>query len=933
MRKLLLSLFAILLSCNLYADEATIDGIRYYLNSETNEATVMGGGYSGNVVIPSSVVYSDNTYSVTRIDLWAFSRCTGLKSIDIPNSVTSIGGEAFKGCTGLTSIVLPNSVTTIESSAFSGCSSLVSIEIPSSITSIGWYVFDGTAWYENQPDGVVYAGKIAYIYKGTMPQNTSVVIKEGTTQISDWAFNDCSGLISIEIPSSVTRIGEYAFQSCVGLTSIDIPDNVTSIGEGAFQNCRELASINIPQNVSSIGHTAFNNTAWFNNQPDGLVYTGNIAYEYKGKMPKNTSVIIKDGTTKISDYAFSGCSNLVSVEIPNSVTNIGSFVFYRCKGLTSIGIPNNVELINSYAFADCDELKSVTLGSSVKKIANRAFENDKIVSITSLSVVPPSITEYTFANDVYDNAELRVPVNSYIAYINDKVWQKFANMVIIDPPVPNALYINAKNFPDPKFRHFLLNESFGKDGIITEEEISGITTLDVSNQEISDLTGVEHFTALKKLFCYGNNLNGLDLSANKFLTEVDCYSNHILGAKMDALLASLPTLNEDEGSLYVLDTTDDGNICFAEQVSFAKSKGWIVYYYTGSDWQEYEGREPGILIAEENFPDEFFRKYLMEQDYGKDMIITDDEIKEITSINVVDYSYSSWTYIGEIKTLEGIEHFTSLKKLACTGNKLTSLDVSKNTELTELDCGYNLLTSLDLSNNTALTSVYCVCNQLTSLDLSKNDKLINLSCHHNKILNLDFSKNRDLIWLHCADNQLTDIDISKNTALTFVYCAYNQLASLDISKNNALEELACMGNQLTKLDVSKNPMLKTLKCQGNKINGGRMDQLIGGLPIKESALLCVIDTYFPEENICTQNQVKEANEKGWKVMCGSDFWNSGPDHYRPDYHEYEGSDPSYIETITLTNDANISIYDINGIKLKYPRKGLNIIGGKKIIIK
>ena len=111
--------------------------------------------------------------------------------------------------------VIGNGVTSIGSSAFYNCSSLASITIPNSVTSIGWKAFSGTAWYDNQPDGLVYAGKVAYEYKGTMPENTNLAIKEGTLGIADGAFFDCSGLVSITIPNSVTSIGDEAFHECI----------------------------------------------------------------------------------------------------------------------------------------------------------------------------------------------------------------------------------------------------------------------------------------------------------------------------------------------------------------------------------------------------------------------------------------------------------------------------------------------------------------------------------------------------------------------------------------------------------------------------------------------------------------------------------------------------------------------------------------------
>ena len=115
-----------------------------------------------------------------------------------------------------------------------------------------------------------------------------------------------------------------------------IGNSVTSIGNYAFYNCTGLTSVTIGNSVTSIGKSAFDNTAWYNNQPNGLVYAGKVVYEYKGTMPSNTSIVIKDGTLGIADAAFLYCRELTSITIPNSVTSIGSDAFYGCDNLTSI---------------------------------------------------------------------------------------------------------------------------------------------------------------------------------------------------------------------------------------------------------------------------------------------------------------------------------------------------------------------------------------------------------------------------------------------------------------------------------------------------------------------------------------------------------------------------------------------------------------------
>lgn len=164
----------------------------------------------------------------------------------------------------------------------------------------------------------------------------SVSFPDGLTSIGDNAFESCKGLTSVTIPSSVTSIGYNAFLFCTGLTFITIPESVKSIGMGAFWGCSNLKSITISNGVTSIGGGAFGDTPWYNSQPDGVVYINKVLYAYKGTMPDNTSIVIKDGTVSISRDAFYNCTGLTSVTIPESVTSIGLLAFGGYTSLTSI---------------------------------------------------------------------------------------------------------------------------------------------------------------------------------------------------------------------------------------------------------------------------------------------------------------------------------------------------------------------------------------------------------------------------------------------------------------------------------------------------------------------------------------------------------------------------------------------------------------------
>lgn len=255
-----------------------------------------------SIVIPNSV---------TTIGWGAFSSCTSLSSIVIPNSVKSLGHDAFENCTSLSSVIIMSGVTSIGNDAFYGCSSLSNITIPDSVTEIYDGAFSKTKWFDNQSDGVVYAGKVAYTYKGDMPKNTKILLRQDTNSISRYAFSNCTNLTDIVIPNSVNRIDVGTFWRCTSLKSITIPNSVMSIGSEAFSDCTNLSDIIIPDSITYIVSDAFKNTKWFDNQPDGVVYAGKVAYEYKGNMLENTKIVLKQGTKSISKDAFSGCINLM----------------------------------------------------------------------------------------------------------------------------------------------------------------------------------------------------------------------------------------------------------------------------------------------------------------------------------------------------------------------------------------------------------------------------------------------------------------------------------------------------------------------------------------------------------------------------------------------------------------------------------------------
>ena len=240
-----LFLFAALLLCMPMAFATVIDGINYTLDNSTKTAAVTSNyspKYSGDIVIPSTIEIEGITYSVTSIENYAFSGCSSLTSITLPESITSIGDYVFSSCSSLISITIPESVTSIGNGIFQNCSGLASITLPESITSIGNYVFSGCSSLTSidLPKTVTSIGYCAFQYCSNL---TSITIPESITSIENSVFSGCSSLISITIPEGVTSVGNSAFYNCSILSSVTIPEGVTSIGNSAFTNCTSLASI------------------------------------------------------------------------------------------------------------------------------------------------------------------------------------------------------------------------------------------------------------------------------------------------------------------------------------------------------------------------------------------------------------------------------------------------------------------------------------------------------------------------------------------------------------------------------------------------------------------------------------------------------------------------------------------------------------------
>ena len=484
--------------------------------------------------------------------------------------VTKIRYNAFENRTSLTSVTIPDSVTDIGFQAFHNCTSLKSVTIPASVISIGTYAFgyfydanketkiDGftinytknTAGHlyaaqngftdeaclinELQDDGTViitkYAGndtvyeipseidgkKVTGIGNRAF-QNctslTSVTIPSGVTYIDECAFQGCSSLTDIALPDSLTIIGGFAFNNCAMLTSITIPngvtriewetfygcsaltdlvlpDTVTYIGRNAFFNCPSLKTVTIPASVTTIDERAFGyhyDDNYNITKTDGfkINYTKNTWGHYYAKQngfsdePCLVAELNEDGTLKVTGYAGYDTEYVIPAEINGKkITEIGMTAFYECTSLTKVTIPDGVTSIGVEAFNRCTSLTDIVLPDSLTNIGDGAFAN--CTSLKSVTI-PAGVT-----------------------YIGSRAFG----------------YYYDDNFVFTKVDGFKINYTKNTEGhyYATENGFSDETCLITYVVENSDTLAIEKYTGHDKTYVIPSEIDG------KKITRIDSYA-------------------------------------------------------------------------------------------------------------------------------------------------------------------------------------------------------------------------------------------------------------------------------------------------------------------------------------------------------------------------------------------------------------------------
>lgn len=399
MKKLLLS-FLSLYTLAVTAADFVVNGIAYNALSLTDltcEVTGNSTPYSGNIEIPTTVSYQNRTFKVIGIGEYAFSRCYNLTSLILPNTLKMIGRYAFLSCSNLRSLSIPGSVGSIDEGAFEGCINIKKLRLEDG----GSTLTTGRTYRGSTTYGLFYYCNIDTLYLGRNLSGGSFhEERPGYTGVSNK-----NTLSEVTIGHCVSCISPHTFQFSK-FKKIVIPSSVKIIRDDAFQNCayEELVFEDGDTPIELGIHTYSDDRFEY-----CVMRSGGLRSIYVGREIKLAQVGSSGSTNNIHVHGFFSLSALKNVTIGENVTELPNHLFRDCDGIEKIILPNKLSYLNS-ALVGCSG----------------------IMDITCQSTTPPSVTSWSFTNNQYLNATVKVPEDVFDSYKADEVWGHFWNLTKAD---------------------------------------------------------------------------------------------------------------------------------------------------------------------------------------------------------------------------------------------------------------------------------------------------------------------------------------------------------------------------------------------------------------------------------------------------------------------------------------------------------------------
>lgn len=461
----------------------------------------------------------DISATIKSLGAYAFSGCRNLTAFFLPESLTSVPEGLYKGC-GLSSVEIPETIVSLGASSFENNASLISLDIPASVTEIGENAFAGCTALQTIKVNSVYPPAIS---ENTFSESVYPVahlqiptgfeeeykVKDGWKNFTNIEFfnipvnngdifstdnvtynvviNEDSEYVKISYPKidgkptrdkikeanqlltgdivipekitymgkelEVTEMNDSAFYYADNVTSIIINAKLTAIPNQAFANCEKLTSVTLPETVKSIGEYAFS-------------YAG------------IESMVLPDGLESLGSRVFFQCQNLTSVNIPASLKQIPSYCFSYCRALTQLTFGDQVETIEGNAMQNCSALTSVVLPRNLTKIADYTFSN--CASLETL-IIPESVT--SIGSSAFSGcSKLVVKLPSSLETLGATALSGVANETIAIPEtitaLPNSLFSGNKNLKTVE-----ISDNVTSFGNSVFQNCTGLTTITIKTQE------------------------------------------------------------------------------------------------------------------------------------------------------------------------------------------------------------------------------------------------------------------------------------------------------------------------------------------------------------------------------------------------------------------------------------------------------------------
>ncbi|MTH15477.1 T9SS type A sorting domain-containing protein [Flavobacterium sp. LC2016-01] len=714
------------------------------------------------------------------------------------------------------------------------------------------------------------------------PNLTCIQVDNAATSTANWAnAKDAAANYSTDCQSTpYTLIPDINFEN--KLIDLGI-DSGTPDGKVLTSNVSSLTILDLGTNTTITDLTGIQDFTALQR----LFCHGNTGRAGDGGNGKLTTVdISKNVNLTVLDVSYNQITSL-------DVTHNPLLISFNCSvnKLTAIDVSKNVKLDN------LNISNNLITELNISEIPTLRYLSADYTRLTALDISKnPAIVGLLCNNSDLRSLNLKNGKNGLIApqSISFKVNPNLTCIQVDNATTSTANWANAKDaaanystdcqstlytlIPDINFENKLIDlgiDSGTPDGKVLTSNVSSLTILDLgTNTIITDLTGIQDFTALQRLYCHGNTgrlgdggngkLTTIDVSKNVNLTVLDVSYNQLanLDVTNNPLLISLNCHVNKFTSIDVSKNIKLDNLNVSHNLITELDISKIpTLRYLSTDYTKLTALDissnPAMVGLFCNNND--LRSLNLKN--GKNELIAPQSISFKVNPNLtciqVDNAATSTTNWANAKdaaanystdcqsaTYTLIPDSNFEKKLITLGidsgtpdgrvltssvNKITDLDISYSsitnltgleafTSLTSLKCNGNYtLIALDITKNKALRTLDCNNNYLvTYLDLSQNLDLVSLNCTANKLGTLDVAKNKNLTSLECSSNKLSYLDVSNNTALTKLNVGYNSLTILNVSKNTELTSLTCTSNQIDNLDISTNTKLLELWAGNNQ---------------------------------------------------------------------------------------------------------------------